>query len=723
MIKYIIWVIVLLLILIGGVTYAATVLPVFQGGTGVSTFETDRLLVGNGSGPILTSGVVVSSDTITTGIWNGTAINTTYILDGTIQGADIEQQNTWTDNDILTFDSASDGFTGLTCAEITGSADLCDGSDATGAGGPTLHVDGGGFVFPQGGDFHKSPYYQATSTTPSLFVGGFLSQATSTFTDDLNTTSNGTTTFLNRVFMSTSTPFEASALTIAPAVSTDQALIIRGVVGQSVNLVTIENVAGKDLFNIESNGSVDIFHTASANGEHGLEIDCNDAGFSDVKCLDMDIVTGALASGEDEEGIFIQIDGSSATGGTFAGIEILSVASSATIYGIEFGTSVNPFIQFSGTLIDMSLASTTASGDITASATSTTSDATLWASDNDVLQIEDVAQFEEIEFIFDTFASQDLKFKFEFTTGASSYTEFGLTDGTQGAKQNGDMVWLLSDISGTWATNSRGFYGIQITRQRNNVVTNAIEDIIQISSVTELSLDKNGDLIIATISLEAAGVKISGDGDGAITFLGLGNGSDEDLTLNLDDTANTGVWSSSTGLNKLQFGSIGLTSTGNVDFSSGSLQIPNGTAPQTNVAGQIAIDTNDNELQFFGDATTTISGKYFITKTLDTPLDADVWLIYKARDNITITDIFCITDPTDTTGEDQDIDIRETDANGDSGITVDAVIVCTSTGAEDDGTLSNGTIDALDWIQLDVGVASGTIPVTTVTVWYTIDDQ
>lgn len=48
-------------------------------------------------------------------------------------------------------------------------------------------------------------------------------------------------------------------------------------------------------------------------------------------------------------------------------------------------------------------------------------------------------------------------------------------------------------------------------------------------------------------SLGAAGVKMTGDGDGAITFLGLGNGSDENLIINLDDTADIIDLSSSTG--------------------------------------------------------------------------------------------------------------------------------------------------------------------------------
>lgn len=72
---------------------------------------------------------------------------------------------------------------------------------------------------------------------------------------------------------------------------------------------------------------------------------------------------------------------------------------------------------------------------------------------------------------------------------------------------------------------------------------------------TDFNLDKS-------FTLGTAGVRLSGDGDGAITLIGLGNGADEDLTLNLDDTANTGVITSSTGLNVVNFSSIALQESG-----------------------------------------------------------------------------------------------------------------------------------------------------------------
>src|SRR3990167_4064725 len=61
-----------------------------------------------------------------------------------------------------------------------------------------------------------------------------------------------------------------------------------------------------------------------------------------------------------------------------------------------------------------------------------------------------------------------------------------------------------------------------------------------------------------SLNLNPAGVRLSSDGDGAITFLGLGDGSDEDLTINLDDTANTAVVTASTGGTGLSLSAINL---------------------------------------------------------------------------------------------------------------------------------------------------------------------
>lgn len=67
---------------------------------------------------------------------------------------------------------------------------------------------------------------------------------------------------------------------------------------------------------------------------------------------------------------------------------------------------------------------------------------------------------------------------------------------------------------------------------------------------------------VDTIQLGATGVNITNDSDGAITFTGSSAGEDEALTINLDDTANEAVISSSTGITALNTGSIGIKASG-----------------------------------------------------------------------------------------------------------------------------------------------------------------
>lgn len=115
---------------------------------------------------------------------------------------------------------------------------------------------------------------------------------------------------------------------------------------------------------------------------------------------------------------------------------------------------------------------------------------------------------------------------------------------------------------------SSGSFSIGGAENTNNETLHwnfeSIANTVTVSSVSGVTniIYSSIDLNTPNLSLGSAGVKISGDGDGAITFLGLGNGTDEDLTLNLDDTSNTGVFTSSTSLATLNFSSIALQESG-----------------------------------------------------------------------------------------------------------------------------------------------------------------
>jgi hypothetical protein len=139
--------------------------------------------------------------------------------------------------------------------------------------------------------------------------------------------------------------------------------------------------------------------------------------------------------------------------------------------------------------------------------------------------------------------------------------------------QNGDAS-VLGDLTVTGADLSIAAAGVKLTGANGAVTILGLgdgtdEDLkidLNAANVATITSSTGVDNIVGlnSYSFGAAGVKITGDGDGAITLLGLGNGSDEDLTINLDDTANTVVLSSSTGVTSISTGAIGLTSTGTV---------------------------------------------------------------------------------------------------------------------------------------------------------------
>jgi hypothetical protein len=109
--------------------------------------------------------------------------------------------------------------------------------------------------------------------------------------------------------------------------------------------------------------------------------------------------------------------------------------------------------------------------------------------------------------------------------------------------------------------------------------------------------------------------------------------------------------------------------------------------------------------------------KYIETYVRESPSDSDSFLLFKAPEDLTITDIDCIVDPADS-GESVIIDVQECDSAGDNCVTVDATITCDNDGASDDGSLSNGSIDSGDWLLIDTGTVTGTVTQLSVTILY-----
>ncbi|HEC64767.1 MAG TPA: hypothetical protein ENI23_05715 [bacterium] len=497
----------------------------------------------------------------------------------------------------------------------------CTGCGA--GGGSTLHVDGGGFVYPQTGDDHSAPRYIATSTTAtSTFAGGLaietsgfvydfssnnvgigtaspqellhvgagtdasdisatdllvtragpsnlsvrdstngvetflfassvggimgtvtndplniqtnntsaifidasqnvgIGDATPTYKLDVTglarftglvdashfvATSTATSTFVGAIRTGTTTPTQYSNFYSESTGLTQHAGIFKAFDGQTEHILSVLTSGDTELFTIQPNGEVDIFHTAIGANEKGLDLEINAGGFGDVNGIFIDYISGDIPSGSDEAVILVNLNrfDSTNTDADIMALEVLSTTGSAKAEALHVGAGIDVIHHFSGTFANMGFASSTADGALFIhSATSTALDATMFASNSDVVVIADVAQFSEIEVILDTVASgAGIKPEFGFSTSCGSFTEFFPTDATNGMRNSGEIAWELDDIS-SWATGCNNAYEIEIKRTQNSITTDPIENIIQIAATVEYNWDLDGNLVfnIATTS-------------------------------------------------------------------------------------------------------------------------------------------------------------------------------------------------------------------------------
>ena len=250
---------------------------------------------------------------------------------------------------------------------------------------------------------------------------------------------------------------------------------------------------------LDVHGQVEIEDTAIQSDDHTLEIITNAAGFGDIKAIFIDYITGAISIGQDEEVILINIDQSLANGGDVIGLEVITTEGGAMVIGLEVGVQVSPIEQLSGVFGDMNIAMVNEVNQL-AAFISAGSDVTIFENNDDSVTIGNLEKFEEIEFLLDTIASgAGIRPEFFFSTGATTWTEFNPTDGTDGMRNTGVIVWLDADIP-TWATNGSDFL-IRINRTQGGLATPPVEDLVQIAVATQYFWDKNGYVSINNLSV------------------------------------------------------------------------------------------------------------------------------------------------------------------------------------------------------------------------------
>lgn len=271
--------------------------------------------------------------------------------------------------------------------------------------------------------------------------------------------------------------------------------------------------AGTTIEGVEFEDShIHLTHTATVDSDHAFELVCDAAGFSDIKCLQIDYITGALSAGEDEAVILVNIDETAASGGDVTALEVLGTEGSATLIGMFTGILVRPIEQLSGVFSDADTILNKAVDVTVALAGGGAGNISIFVADNDTITIGEATKFEEIEVLFDTVTSGGgVAPTYEFSTGVDAWASFGPADGTNGFRNNGVIAWLDSDIP-SWAVGTGSKFLIRITRTRNELTTTPIADKIQIAVGTEFSWDEDGDVTCNSLSTDTISERVSAAG-------------------------------------------------------------------------------------------------------------------------------------------------------------------------------------------------------------------
>ncbi len=260
---------------------------------------------------------------------------------------------------------------------------------------------------------------------------------------------------------------------------------------------------------IKINAELDIIHAALTPDDHALEIDVNANALGDVKAIDIDYITGIIVDGQDEAIILINIDDCNATGGDISALEVIATEGGSQINGLFAAIGINPIEQLAGVFIDSQSA---LNNGVDALIPFTTADpggsnnVQIFVNDNDTITLGSNAKFEEIEFLLEITASQNINPTFEYSTGNGSWATFTPIDGTNGMRNTGLVVWLDGDIPG-WVVGLASEYLIRVTRTRNNLNRAPTESIIRIGTISsggggEYSWNKDGDVSINNLAVD-----------------------------------------------------------------------------------------------------------------------------------------------------------------------------------------------------------------------------
>lgn len=684
------------------------------------------------------AGYISGNETITlSGDVSGsgaTSITTALGLEK-IFGRHLATSTNFVDGDIITWGASGDEFIGLTCAEITGSADLCDGTDATGSG-----IDGFDFSYNQ--DLGYGITGSATSTA-TKFTAGLIASSTSYF-------SNASTTLfsvLDAFWVGANRWDNGSGALDGEIIANDT------IDDDSIDFTDV--TLADFTFDV---GSVDTTEFGYLNGvTSAIQTQLN-AKLESVDISDDTNLGGVwpiVISGDN-----VTFGGFSTTtdSGLLQGIAyigsggILTSVSTSSPLNTDISGNAGTATALAANGANCSAGNAPLGVDASGAVESCTdfeedlsNEAGLYAA------LSDVTQFWEAG---DTLSSGSISSGFgNIDIGSSNLdadgtiTFGGISDGCVnissgilgstgsacGSGGGGDPAWATTTpFAGLIVLYPADQDNEDVVFGDNSGATTTAPFWWDVSATTTY-IGTGGGLTdsFAVVGPDVDNQWIFGydvtDKSFAIassTALGTSNAitiakSDLDVTLaagllisgqlggvsSLDATTESSIESALDTLNNLT----------DIVVST-SLQLPNGTSPTVNAAGEAAVDTTADQLLYYsGGAVKTLSAPRSIRWIAEDPSTSDeIWLTQINR-AITVTEIVCIVDPADT-GESVEVTIQERNSTADSPGTTN-VMTCDNDGATDT-TITDAAIDADDWIGFNVTAVTGTVSQVSLIIYY-----
>jgi len=260
----------------------AGTLPIVAGGTGATSAS--GVLTNIGASPATGSSSISTVGTITSGVWQGTAISNTYIANPsvTVGSTTISLGSTATAITGLTLSGTANTFSGIPASALSASA-VTIGTTTIGLGATSTTVNGltiagatatnpagsypGFIVFSSG----PTGFTQITGTTAT--GNNYLTLPNISGSDTLVSTS-ATQILTNKTLTS---PVETNS-TISTSSTTTVPLSVTGVSSQTADYLDIKNSAGTILFSISSAGTVSA--TNYIQGAQGITLNTSSTGSS-----------------------------------------------------------------------------------------------------------------------------------------------------------------------------------------------------------------------------------------------------------------------------------------------------------------------------------------------------------------------------------------------------------------------------------------------------------